>query len=107
VPPVYSDVYALVREIREKRFPRNRYFDEHATPGGAEARRLHRFLRAVEKDLLEAEAVEVARDTANDIWRVTMRFPSVRLSRVVALSSDEHAILIEDARLRQLLETRD
>lgn len=106
MPPVYSDVYALVREIREKRLPRNRFFDEHATPGGAEARRLHRFLRAVEKDLLAAEEVEVTRDAAS--WRVTMRFPSVRLSRVVVLSSDDYAILVaEDGRLRQLLETRD
>jgi hypothetical protein len=96
-----SDVYALVREIRDKRLPRNRFFEAHATPGGAEARRVHRFLRAVEKDLLSADEVEVERAAAG--WRVTMRFPSVRLSRVVVLSLDEHAILIEDPRVARLL----
>jgi len=95
-----SDVYALVREIREKRWPRNRFFEAHATPGGAEARRVHRFLRAVEKDLLAADQVEVEREAAG--WRITMRFPSVRLSRVVVLSRDEHAILVEDPRVARL-----
>jgi len=96
-----SDVYALVREIRDKRLPRNRFFEAHATTGGAEARRVHRFLRAVEKDLLAADQVEVERAGAG--WRVTMRFPSVRLSRVVVLSPDEHAILVEDPRVAWLL----
>jgi hypothetical protein len=88
-----SDVYALVRSIREKRFPRNRYFDEHATPDGAQARRLCRFLRGIEKDLLAADEVVVERVPG---WRITMRFPAMRLERVVSLSEDEHAILVED-----------
>jgi hypothetical protein len=96
-----SDVYALVRSIRDKRLPRNRHFDEHATKSGAEARRVHRFLRGVERDLLAAQAVDVVRDGAR--WRVTMRFPSVRLRRVVSLTLDEHAILVEDPRVAELL----
>ena len=96
-----SDVYALVRSIRDKRLPRNRHFDEHATPRGAEARRVHRFLRGVERDLMAAETVDVAREDTH--WRVTMRFPSVRLRRVVSLTPDEHAILVEDPRVAQLL----
>jgi hypothetical protein len=96
-----TDVYALVRELRESRLPRNRFFDAHATDSGAEARRVHRFLRAVEKDLARAEQIEVDQEGAR--WRVTMRFPSVRLSRVVLLSSDEHAILVENPALARLL----
>ncbi len=96
-----SDVYALVREIRDQRLPRNRFFDEHATAGGAEARRLHRFLRAVEKDLLAADQVEVEKEAAR--WRITMRFPAVRFQRVVHLTRDEHAILVEDPRVARLL----
>ena len=97
-----SDVYALVREIREKRWPRNRFFDAHATARGAEARRVHRFLRAVERDLLTAEQVVVEREA--DRWRITMRFPSVRLSRVVLLGADEHALLVEDPRVARLID---
>jgi hypothetical protein len=36
---------------------------------------------------------------------VEMRFPKVRLSRVVALTPEEHALLVEDARLAALLQT--
>jgi hypothetical protein len=97
------DVYALVREIREKRLPRNRNFDVHATAGGAEARRVHRFLRGIEKDLLAAEEVVVETD-ANGQWRITMRFPSVRLRRVVSLTNGERAILLEDPRVAPLLQ---
>jgi hypothetical protein len=96
-----TDVYALVRELRESRFPRNRFFDAHASNSGAEARRVHRFLRAVERDLARAAQIEVNREGAR--WRVTMRFPSVRLSRVVLLSGDEHAILVENPALARLL----
>ena len=104
-----SDVYALVRSIREKRWARNRNFDEHATPTGAQARRVHRFLAGIERDVLEAEDVEVERAHGADgsgVWRVTMRFPSVRLHRVVSLTDGEHAILVEDARLAERLKPR-
>jgi hypothetical protein len=101
-----SDVYALVRSIRDKRLPRNRYFDEHATKSGTEARRVNRFLRAIEKDLLAAEEVEVERDARSRSWRITMRFPSVRLHRVVSLTEDEHAILLEEPQLAERLRPR-
>ncbi len=95
------DVYALVREIREKRLPRNRNFDAHDTAHGAEARRVHRFLKGIEKDVLAADQVEV--EEANGQWRITMRFPSVRLRRIVALTEAERAILLEDPRVASLL----
>jgi hypothetical protein len=96
-----SDVYALVRSIRANRWPRNRHFDEHATPDGVAARRLNRFLRAIERDLLRAARVEVRRDA--DGFVISMEFPEVRLTRKVALSAEEHALLVEDQRLRPLL----
>jgi hypothetical protein len=97
-----SDVYALVRSIRDKRLPRNRYYAEHATEDGAAARRLHRFLRGVERDLLTARDVCVTGSEAG--YRVSMRFPSVRLTREVALTREEHALLVEDPRLAVLLD---
>ena len=49
---IVDDVLALLRSIRENRLSRNRHFDVHATAHGLAARRLHRFLRGVERDLL-------------------------------------------------------
>jgi hypothetical protein len=98
-----SDVYALVRSIRENRLPRNRHFEEHQAPIAAEARRVHRFLRAVERDLRAATSIEVGPGAAGGVV-VKMRFPKVRLQRVVALTPEEHALLVEDARLAGLLQ---
>jgi hypothetical protein len=99
-----SDVYALVRSIRANRFPRNRHFDEHATPEAAEARRVNRFLRGVERDLLAASEVRVRREGVR--YAVSMKFPEVRLTRRVVLGPEEHALLVEDARLGPLLTPR-
>jgi hypothetical protein len=90
-----NDVYALVRSLRAATWPRNRHFDAHATPTGAEARRLHRFLRGVERDVRAADSVRVRRHESG--VTVEMSFGAVRLSRVVTLSREEHALLVEDA----------
>jgi hypothetical protein len=99
-----SDVYALVRSIRRAEFSRNRNFDAHAQPVAIEARRLHRFLRGVERDLAGATAVSVS-GPANDngAWTITMEFSSVRYSRRVRLSADEYALLVEEERVRRCL----
>jgi hypothetical protein len=89
-----NDVYALVRSLRAATWPRNRHFEDHATPKGAEARRLHRFLRAVERDVRAADSVHVVRRDGGVV--VTMTFGAVRLSRVVALSPEELELLVED-----------
>lgn len=91
------DVYAIVREIRAERFSRNRNFDAHARIENVLARRVHRFLRAVERDLLTAEQVALARTDKG--WLLSLGFPSVRLKREVALTDEEHALLVEDPRL--------
>ena len=98
-----SDVYALVRTLRDNRLPRNRFFDEHETPSGLAARRLLRFLRAVERDILKADQVTV-RARAEGGIAVELSFAAVRFSRRVMLTADEHALLVEDARLAARLQ---
>jgi hypothetical protein len=97
-----NDVYALVRSLRAATWPRNRHFDAHATPTGAEARRLHRFLRAFERDVRAADSVRVERVDGGGV-KVEMAFGAVRLSRVVTLTPDEHALLVEDAEMAERL----
>jgi hypothetical protein len=89
-----NDVYALVRSLRAARWSRNRHFEAHATPTGAEARRVHRFLRALERDLRAADHVAVRR--REGAFVVRMSFPAVRAERVVTLRPEEHALLTED-----------
>ena len=96
-----NDVYALVRSLRAKAFPRNRHFEAHATPTGAEARRVHRFLRALERDLRAADHVAVRR--REGAYVIRMSFPAVRAAREVTLKPEEHALLTEDAQLAQRL----
>lgn len=97
-----NDVYALVRSLRAATWPRNRHFEDHATPTGAEARRLHRFLRAVERDVRTADSVRVRRADSGVV--VEMTFGAVRLSRVVALSPEELALLVEDPQIAARLQ---
>lgn len=96
-----KDVYSIVRSIRDNGFSRNRHFDAHTSKESAEARRVHRFLRAIERDLRAAQQVRVARDESG--YSVAMMFPEVRLTRVAALTVEEHALLCEDPRLARLL----
>jgi hypothetical protein len=96
-----NDVYALLRAIRDRRLSRNRNFEEHATKHGAEARRLHRFLLAIERDLMAADTVEVRERDGGVV--ISMGFASVRLKRVVSLTVEEHALLAEDPRLAERL----
>ncbi len=97
-----NDVYDLVRSLRAATWPRNRHFDAHATEAGAEARRLHRFLRAVERDLLAADHVTMREHEGGIV--VEMAFDAVRLSRVVSLTRQEHALLVEDAQIAARLQ---
>jgi hypothetical protein len=99
-----SDVYALVRSLRDNQLPRNRFFDVHATPSGQAARRLLRFLRAVERDILNADRVIVRAREEGGI-AVELSFAAVRFSRRVMLTAAEHALLVEDARLAARLQT--
>ena len=97
-----NDVYDLVRSLRAATWPRNRHFDAHATQTGAAARRLHRFLRGVERDVLAADRVQVREREGGVV--VELAFRAVRLSRVVSLTREEHALLVEDARIAARLQ---
>jgi hypothetical protein len=92
-----NDVYALVRSLRHNRLPRNRHFEVHATPSGQAARRLHRFLRAIERDVMAADAVSVRPRDGGVV--VELEFGSLRLTRAVSLTHEELALLVEDPRL--------
>jgi hypothetical protein len=100
-----NDVYDLVRSLRQERWPRNRHFEAHATKAGAMARRLHRFLRAVERDVRVADSVRVV---ANDEGvTLEMAFLAVRLARAVQLTKDELALLLEDPEIAARLKSAD
>jgi hypothetical protein len=98
-----NDVYAIVRSIRENRFSRNQHFEEHLSEASVEARRVHRFLRAIERDLDAASDVRVRRHERGG-YTVSMRFPKVRLWREVSLTPEEYALLVEEPRLATLLQ---
>jgi hypothetical protein len=93
--PVSEPVYDLVRSLRANALPRNRHFDAHASATGAAARRIHRFLRGVERDLRLATTIQL--ETGEGGQRLlTLEFAAVRLRRVVALSPAEYSILAEN-----------
>jgi hypothetical protein len=99
-----SDVYALVRSIRAARYSRNRNFEAHRSAASVEARRVNRFLRAIERDLLAAERVTIT--SRGESFVVEMVFPAVRATRRVALSGEAMALLREDPRLADRLDAR-
>lgn len=98
-----SDVYALVRDLRENKFPRNRNFEAHEAPLGLEARRLFRFLRGIERDVRAAETVIVER-AEGGCYTLSLAFPAVRLTRVVSLTAGEYGLLVEDEALATRLQ---
>lgn len=97
-----NDVYDLVRSLRAATWPRNRHFEAHATPTGAEARRLHRFLRAIEHDILTADTVRVRRHDRG--VELEMAFGAVRAQRTVSLTHEEHALIVERAEIAARLQ---
>lgn len=100
-----SDVYALVRSLRADTWSRNRHFEAHATPSGAEARRLFRFLRGLERDIAGADEVVVRRQGAKYVVR--LRFTAVRLDRIVTLPRPEYELLLENDAIAERLTLRD
>jgi hypothetical protein len=95
-PSTEGRIYAMVRSLRRNELPRNRHFDAHAGADGAAARRIHRFLRGVERDLRLATRIELT-DGEEGQRVLTLELGEVRLRRVVALSPTEFSILAENA----------
>ncbi len=100
-----SDVHALVRSIRDLSYSRNRNFEAHQSRASAEARRLHKFLRTVERDVLAAREVSVTRTRTSDGVRyvLEMVFPTVRMRRAVVLCAEDFELLTENEQLAAVL----
>ncbi len=83
-----DETYELVRALRAAKLPRNRNFEAYATPAGKRARRIHRFLLGVERDLARADGVS-AEESVGGSLELTLTLPAFSLRRVVQL--DVHA----------------
>jgi hypothetical protein len=94
-----DDLYAIVRALRREELPRNRHFELHATPEVRAARRLHRFLRGVEKDVRRATEVRVAPRPGGPPGsvRLELRHAALRARRTIDLDAHAHALLLEDS----------
>ncbi len=88
------DVYAMVRDLRQRRWSRNRHFAEHATSAGQRARHLHRFVTSLERDIRRAGDVRLHRST--DGYRLELSVAELRIRRTVHLSVELVALLRED-----------
>jgi hypothetical protein len=99
------DVYALVRDLRQRRWSRNRHFQEHATRVGQRARGLHRFVASLERDICRATAVAL-HHTADGDYRLELVLPQLRVRRTVVVSSELLAFLREDGAIAARLDSR-
>jgi hypothetical protein len=98
-----EEIYRIVRALRAAELPRNRHFELHASPAARAARRVHRFLRAVERDLRRASEVTVIEGRDGGV-RIELRHASLRLRRTVELDARAHALLLEDEATRRALD---
>ncbi|MEO6950919.1 MAG: hypothetical protein ABI321_03820 [Polyangia bacterium] len=97
-----DEIYELVRALRAAVLPRNRNFDTYASAAGKRARRIHRFLLSVEKDLARAEGVS-AKEGVGGALELTLLLPALGLRRVVQLDSHARALLLESEQGRERL----
>ncbi len=91
----------MVRSLRRRELPRNRHFALHDSPVGTQARKLHRFLRAIEGDLERSNDVTARIEGGGCL--LTMRFAAVRLTRVVSLSAADLQLLAENPKIESIL----
>ncbi len=85
-------------------FSRNRNFYAHTDPVVARARRIARHLRALEDDLRRASDVTLRPAADGASYRVVVRRPDVRATRIACLSREELDLLCEDAATREILD---
>jgi hypothetical protein len=97
-----DEIYRIVRALRRKELSRNRHFELHASEAGRVARRVHRFLRGVERDLRRASEVRVARRPDGGV-RLELQHAALRARRTIDLDARAHALLLEDAGSAALL----
>ena len=97
-----AEIYELVRALRGAVLPRNRNFDAYASAAGKRARRIHRFLLSVEKDLARAESV-TATEGADGALELTLMLPSLGLRRTVQLDRHARTLLLESTQAQERL----
>lgn len=91
-----AEIYELVRAMRAAKLPRNRNFELHTTPIVRQARRVHRFLRSVERDLRRASKVRSFPRPDGGV-HLELSNEAVRARRTLDLDALAHALLLEDA----------
>ena len=97
-----EEIYRLVRALRASRLPRNRHFEVHASESGRAARRIHRFLRGVERDLRRSQDVRVACHENGSV-RIELAMPALQARRTVELDAEAHAVLLEEPDIAAVL----
>jgi hypothetical protein len=106
------DLVATVGRMRRDAQSRNRNFDAFARAEMAAkgARRLWRYLRSLELDLLANRSrlgngvnLRIERRTEGG-RRIVLEIPEVRMRRTVLLSAEEFAVLVENPEIRHLLD---
>ena len=95
----------LVARMRRESFSRNRNFEvfAHADGESLEARRLWRYLRSLERDLIAYATANLRVELrAGGGHRITIEVPEVRMKRTALVTAEEYALLREhpDARAR-------
>jgi hypothetical protein len=105
-----TNVLELVARMRRDAFSRNRNFDAFASADtdAARARRLWRYLRSLEKDLVNAGAkdgVSIRLESLDDKHRITIEVPQVRIRRTAIVSHEELELLREHPDARALLDS--
>ncbi len=96
-------VTQAVRRLRaDRRFSRNRFFAALSSPEGRRAVRIHRHLRALERDLATGWTLRVDRE--RDRFRLTLR--GRRAERVAWLSPGEFRLLCDAPAVRAALGER-
>jgi hypothetical protein len=107
-----STVLELVARMRRDAFSRNRNFDafERADGDGTRARRVWRYLRSLERDLVAwGPRVGVGLRLGVELRpeggrRIVIEVPEVRMRRVAVLTAEEYALLCEHPDARAVLD---
>ena len=99
---ISQSIWQLVRALRANELPRNRHFELHRTATAKKARRIHRFLRGVERDLRRSNDVRVMRREEGGV-RIELALATLHARRVIDLDPHAHSLLLEDTALAQRL----
>lgn len=102
----------LVTRMRREAFSRNRNFDSFAAQEhSVRARRIWRYLNALERELLafgRGDTAQIRVETiAEEGKRIIIEVPKVRMRRVALLDSTEYHLLRERDELRALLDAAE